>query len=178
MTPQPETDLNSTLERLQQFDRAVWLVHPDCRFDVVIAGGGAMVLLGVLARPTDDIDALQFPHELLTLMQKFDLNGKVAAYQHNFPYHFEDRLVEIEFPFRVLRCFAVSLEDLVISKLYSSRTVDASDIRQPQVLAALDWDQLAKSFEDARLSSMNDDRYHELGLAYASYREEFGPCDD
>ncbi len=68
------------LQRLQGFDRAVALTYPDSLFEVVIAGGGALVLLGVLSRPTDDIDALKFPPELAPLMERFDLNGRVGAY--------------------------------------------------------------------------------------------------
>lgn len=168
-------DRDKLLQRLRDFDRAVELEYPDCLFELVIAGGGAMVLLGVLSRPTDDVDALIFPSELLPLMRRFDLNGTVTAYVHNFPYDFEDRLAPVEFPFASLRCFTVGLEDIVVSKLYSNRPPDAVDIRQPEVLGVLDWDQLARAVEEARLSAMNDDRYYELVTAYESYRDECKP---
>ncbi len=35
-----------------------------------------------------------------------------------------------------------------------------------------------RAVEDAKLSALNDDRYHELTTAYESYREECKPCDD
>ena len=54
-------------DRLRQFDRAVGLMYPGQSFQIVLVGGGAMVLLGCLARSTADLDALQAPRELVDL---------------------------------------------------------------------------------------------------------------
>lgn len=164
------------LDRLRQFDRAVAVEHPDTAFELVIVGGGALVLLGVLSRPTDDVDAIRFPGQLLTLMEAFDLNGRVVAYESHFPYNFEDRLVPIEFECRTVRCYTASLEDLVVSKLYSPRDIDSVDIRGAAVLDALDWDRLDAAVQDARLSKIGEQRYRDMLHNYAEYKRECGPC--
>jgi len=171
------TERDRLLETLRQFDRAVALECPGCSFELVIVGGGALVLLGVLSRPTDDIDAVRFPAELHPLMEQFGLSGRVIAYESHFPYNFEDRLVPVEFPYRAVRCHTASLEDLVVSKLYSDRDTDASDIREPDVLEALDWELLAKAAREAEMSKLGDRRYRDMLRNYESYREECGPCD-
>jgi hypothetical protein len=165
------------LERLRQFDRAVALEYPGCVFQLVIVGGGAMVLLGVLSRPTDDIDAVSFAAELQPLMEQFDVSGRVRSYEDHFPLNFEDRLVPVEFPWKAVQCFTASLEDLVVSKLYSNRPVDSTDIRRPAVVEALDWDQLASAVIEARLSNVVERRYREMVSNYEAYREECQPCE-
>ncbi|NTU71888.1 MAG: hypothetical protein HGB10_08750 [Coriobacteriia bacterium] len=175
MTQAAGMDRDRLLSKLRELDRAVELSFPGSVFELVIAGGGAMVLLGVITRPTEDIDALKFPKQLVSLMASFGMNGQIAAYGPNFPYNYEDRLVLVDFPFTALRCQTLALEDLVVSKLYSSRETDIDDIRQPAVLEAIDWERLAASVEEAKLSAMNDDRYHELLCAYDAYREECKP---
>lgn len=172
------SDRDALLDRLQQFDRAVSLKYPDCVFRLVIVGGGAMALLGVLSRPTDDIDALQFPRELLHLMEQFGVNGRVCAYLDHFPYNFEDRLVRVDFEPRAVRCYTASLEDLVVSKLYSDRDVDAADIRLPEVLKALDWGKLQTAIREAKMSTVVERRYNEMVGRYEEYREECATCDD
>lgn len=165
------------LETLRQFDRAVALEYPDCAFELVIVGGGALALLGVLSRPTDDIDAVRFPAELVRLMEQFGLSGRVVAYENHFPYNFEDRLLPVDFPYRAVRCYTASLEDLVVSKLYSNRDTDASDIRELDVLETLDWERLAEAVQETEMSKLGDRRYDEMLRNYEAYREECGPCD-
>jgi hypothetical protein len=170
-------DRTRLLERLEGFDRAVALQFPEHVFELVIVGGGALVLLGVLSRPTDDIDTIRFPNELLSLMQDFDLSGRVVAYADHFPYDFEDRLCQVDSDFKAIRCHTASLEDLIVSKLYSDREVDRSDIREAAVLDALDWNRLASAVEEAELSCLNERRYREMLLRYDEYRKECGPCE-
>ena len=164
-------------ERLRQFDRAVSLLYPGRSFRLVLVGGGAMVLLGCLARATSDLDALHFPPELLPLMEQYDLNGRVKAYEDQFAYGLEDRLVPLDVETTAVECYSASIEDLVASKLHSSRQTDAADVRRPEVLAALDWNRLDEVAEDMTKSALVERRYREFLGNYASYREEFGPCD-
>ena len=76
--------------RLLAFDRAVALLHPGRSFRLVLVGGGAMVLLGCLARATSDLDVLVFPPELASLMTQFDLNGRVKAWEDHFACNIEE----------------------------------------------------------------------------------------
>lgn len=165
-------------DRLLAFDRAVGLLYPGEAFRLVFVGGGAMVLLGRLARATSDLDALHFPAELLPLMEQFDLSGRVAAYADHFAYNHEDRLVPLGLDTKSVECYTASLEDIVASKLYSGRETDAADVRRPEVLAALDWDVLAAVVADTEDSKLVERRHREFLHNYEAYREEFGPCDD
>lgn len=169
-------DSAELVDRLRQLDRAAALKYPDSVFQLVIVGGGALALLGVLSRPTDDIDALLFPAQLLPLMEQFGVNARVCAYADCFPYNFEDRLVPVDFEPRAVHCYTASIEDLVVSKLYSDRDVDAEDIRLPEVLEAVDWDRLESAVHEARMSSLIERRYNEMLARYEAYREECGSC--
>ena len=163
--------------RLLDFDRAVALKHPGQSFRLVLVGGGAMVLLGYLARATSDLDVLVAPMVLQSLMAEYDLSGQVVAYQDHFAYNMEDRLVPLGLPTSAVECWAASLEDLVASKLHSDRETDKADVRRLEVLSALDWDRLAEVAEDMQASSLNERRYRLFLMNYDQYREEYGPCD-
>lgn len=164
-------------DRLRQFDRAVALLYPGQLFRLVLVGGGAMMLLGYLARSTSDLDALAFPSELVALMAQYDINGQVSAYGDNFAYHFEDRLVPIDLESKAVVCYTASLEDLIVAKLCSPRPQDALDIRGSEVLTAVNWNRLAEVAEEMRLNMLNERRYQEFVFSYDAYREECGPCD-
>jgi hypothetical protein len=168
---------NELEDRLRAFDRAVALLYPRRAFEMVLVGGGALVLLGCLARSTADLDALEVPSDLVPLLQQYDINCRVAAYVNNFAYNFRDRVVPLDLETEAVTFYAASLEDVVASKLHSARTLDEVDIRRPEVLEALDWAKLEHVIQDMRDSRMNDRRYSELVQTYRRYREVCGPCD-
>lgn len=163
-------------DRLREFDRAVSLLYPGRTFRLVLVGGGAMVLLGCLARSTADLDALNVPRELVSLMAQYDINCRVTAYLDHFAYNLEDRLVPLDLGTTAVECFLASLEDVVASKLYSERDSDAQDVRRPEVLEMLDWVRLAAVVEDLQDSKLNDRRYGQFLHNYQEYRKEYGPC--
>jgi len=162
--------------RLLQFDQAVALRYPGRTFRLVLVGGGAMVLLGYLQRTTLDLDVLTAPAELRALMAGYDLSGQVAAYEDHFAYNLEDRLVPLGLRTLAVECYAASLEDLVASKLNSDRASDASDVRKPDVLAALDWAKLAEVAGEMHDSSLNERRYRVFRQNLEKYAKECGPC--
>ena len=67
--------------RLSALDYEASLRYPgELRFSLVIAGGGALVLLDVISRATFDIDVLAASRELSQLFEKYDLNTQIAAH--------------------------------------------------------------------------------------------------
>lgn len=162
--------------RLLEFDQAVALRYPGQSFRLVLVGGGAMLLLGYLDRPTLDLDVLAAPVALQALMADYDLSGQVAAYEDHFAFNMEDRLVPLDLKTDAVRCFAASLEDIVASKLHSDRRSDAMDVRRPSVLAALDWTKLAAVAEEMRDNSLNERRYRLFLENYEAYLRECEPC--
>ena len=49
------------------------MIDNDDRYQMVIVGGSAFILLGKLTRATHDIDALSVPKELYSLLGKYDI---------------------------------------------------------------------------------------------------------
>lgn len=170
---------DAVLQRLCRLDEDVDLLFEDeRRFHMILVGGSALILLDVLSRATQDIDAIQFPRELSSLLEKYDINGHVATYVNNFPYNFEDRAVPI-FRGRRVDFFTASLEDIVIAKLFSNRDSDARDVEQPGVLRALDWarlERLANDDEEVRNNALNDRDYNTFRYHYDEYVGRFRPC--
>ena len=70
-------DLRKRLERLDE--DADLMIDSDDRYQMVIVGGSAFILLGKLTRATHDIDALSVPKELYSLLGKYDINTDVEA---------------------------------------------------------------------------------------------------
>ncbi|MDZ4179129.1 MAG: DUF6036 family nucleotidyltransferase [Coriobacteriia bacterium] len=164
-------------QRLLEFDRAAGVLHPDRTFYLVLAGGGALMLLGHLSRVTDDMDALQCSPELLALMEKYDINNRIAgSYGDHFPYNWEDRLVRLDIETKAVKCYAASLEDIVASKLCSQRPDDGFDVRRPEMVAAIDWDLLETAAKEMELSQLNPRRYQDFLRNFESFRRECGPC--
>lgn len=164
-------------QRLLEFDRAVGLLHPNRSFYLVLAGGGALMLLGHLSRVTADMDALKCSPELLTLMEKYDINDRIwGPYGDHFPYNWEDRLVPLDVETKVVKCYSASLEDIVASKLCSDRSADGVDVRQPEMVAAINWELLEVAAKEMALSQLNPRRYQGFLRNYESFRREYGPC--
>ena len=169
------------IDRLKRLDEeASFTLTTADRCHVVIVGGSALILQKHLETSTHDIDAISASRELFSLLEKYDINTRVQAYINNFPYNYEDRLVPI-FTGRKVDYFTVSLEDIVVAKLYASRPQDIIDISSEDVLNQIDWSLLEKlvvDSDEARASALNDQNYNSLLAAYASYAERYKPCDN
>lgn len=146
-------------------------------YRMVIVGGSGLVLLGVLARATQDIDTIQASPEIRHLLTKYDANMRVSAYSSNFPYNFEDRLVPLEIGGRKICFFTCSLEDIVIAKLYSQRETDRQDIISEDVLRSLDWNKLRYLAldDETKASALNDQRYMDFLYNYEEYVKRYRP---
>lgn len=165
------------LDRLTLLDEeASLLFDDDSRFHLVIVGGSGLVLLETITRSTHDIDALDLSHELLDLLEKYDINCRVQTYINNYPYNYEDRLVPIPISGKKIDFYTASLEDIVVAKLYSMRPVDRQDIISPEVVSSVDWDRLAHlalSEDEARASALNERRYKDFLADYEEYVKRY-----
>ena len=163
-------DLRKRLERLDE--DADLMIDNNDRYQMVIVGGSAFILLGKLTRATHDIDALSVPKELYSLLGKYDINTDVEAYIDNFPYNFQDRLQPLPFGGTKVQFYTPSLEDLVIAKLCSFRDTDKADVESEAVRNSLDWDlleHLATDEDELRASILNDWRYRDFYIRYQEY---------
>lgn len=168
---------NELMERLIRLDEdADLLFDDDRRFRLVIVGGSALILLETITRATHDIDALDVSPEISDLLEKYDINTRVATFINNFPYNYDDRLVPVRLNGRRIDFYTASLEDIIIAKLYSGRATDVQDIIDPKVLQAVDWarlEYLATAEDEAKASALNAFRYEEFLDSYRSYVERW-----
>ena len=168
------------LQRLKLLDEEAELrFDDDRRFRMIIVGGAALLLLDTISRATRDIDALDATAEIQTLLEKYDINMRVTAYMFHFPYNLEDRLVPVRLLTKKIDYYTASLEDIVVSKLYSERDTDRQDILSPEVLAAIDWDvleHLVYDEDEAKANAYFEQEYQSLLYNYEEYRRRYRPC--
>ena len=170
------------IERLERLDEdADLLFDDDRRFKMVIVGGSALILLETITRATHDIDVLDVSSEIVGLLEKYDINTRVATFINNFPYNYDDRIVPVRLNGKRIDFYTASLEDIVVAKLYSNRPTDIQDIIDPNVLAAIDWNRLeclATDEQEAKCSALNEFRYKEFLDSYKAYVERWCQCEN
>jgi len=78
--------LQDLKERLLRLDEDAYLLDDENVYSCFIVGGGALILMGYIIRATHDIDVICFfPKNLLSLMDKYDMNASACAYMDSFP---------------------------------------------------------------------------------------------
>ena len=164
------------LERLKLLDADATLLFSDeGRYHVIIAGGGALILMDYTSRATSDIDVIEATKVLYDLFGKYQINGHIAAHINSFLFNYEDR-VELLWSGEKIDFYTVSLEDIVISKLCAFRPPDRDDLRV--VAKYVDWDRLealASDEDELRTIKMSDSQFFYFKQAYEEYVEEFRP---
>lgn len=170
------------IDRLQRLDEDAFLSFDDNRkFDMVIVGGSALILLNAINRATHDIDVIETQNDLYELMEKYDINSNAKAYEDHFPYNYLDRVVPIQIETRKINFYSASIEDIVIAKLCSVRDTDRIDIESASVLNAIDWqllEKLATDENELRASILSERRYDEFLYRYNEYVERNQPCEN
>ena len=164
------------LDRMRRLDEDASLIYDDStgkRFNCIIVGGSALILLSCINRATHDIDVVYCSKEICGLLEKYDFNQRVQVYLSNFPYNFEDRFVKVNVETKIIDFYTASLEDIVISKLCSFRDTDYNDITQPYVVGKIDWDLLERLAEELKDSILNERNYAEFKTMYEKYAEDY-----
>jgi len=163
-------------ERLELLDMDAASLFDDAgRYHVIIAGGGALILMDYTSRATSDIDVLDATKALYDLFAKYQMNGHIAAHINSFLFNFEDR-IEPLWSGEKVDFYTVSLEDIVISKLCAGRPPDLDDLKV--VATHVDWEKLEALVADEdelRTVKMSDRQYQDFKYAYKRYIEEFRP---
>lgn len=178
-----ELSRNDLVQRLQDFDEEIYLLYGEnFHFDIVIVGGGALLLMNLTDRVTHDIDVISsVPDKLQKYMAAYDINTRVAAYSFNFPFNYPDRKKKLDLTGKCLDFYTVSLEDIVISKLYACRDSDMLDITAPAVLKDINWDllhKLATAEDEAKASALNERNYLEFKARFDEYEGRYRPCEN
>ena len=68
------------MQSIYDLDEDVSLIYPpNMRFQIVIVGGGALILRNMITRATSDIDILNADARLFELMKPYNMNTRVNA---------------------------------------------------------------------------------------------------
>jgi hypothetical protein len=157
---------------MKRLDEDASLMFPGGkRFRIVIVGGSALILLGVIERATLDIDALEATGMLTELLGRHDINTDVRAFIDFFPHGYESRISKI-FCGQIVDFYTASIEDIVIAKLFSHREKDIGDLGDPALIARIDWDLLDRIVRDANEIENNvisEMRYQDFLGNYKNY---------
>ena len=164
-------------------EAALLLDDQDQRYPVVIVGSSAILLHDLTNRPTThDVDVLSCHAALRDVLANYiAVNGAVAAYADQIPYNFEDRLVRLDLPTKVVDYMTPSIEDLAVMKLYGWRPNDQQDLESPAMLDAIDWDKLdhlVRDGDEAMVSALSPRRYREMVGIYEDYARRHGHASD
>ncbi len=142
-------------EDIQQMLRQLGLnVHRQVR--VVIGGSASLILQGYLSRHTEDIDVVdevpdevRSQHKLLEKL-KSDYGLYIAHFQsHYLPSRWADRVHTLG-AFGQLQVALVDVYDVFLSKLFSVREKDLSDLRL--LVPQLDKENLARKLKETTAS--------------------------
>jgi len=163
-------------ERFKLLDEDATLLFGDeNRYHVIIAGGGALVFMGYTSRATTDIDVLDATRALYDLFEKYQMNGRIAAYENSFLFNYPDRLKHL-WSGEKIDFYSVSLEDLIVSKLYAFRVNDRDDLKT--AAPYVNWEKLERlvsSEDELRTLMMSENSYFYFTHAYKEYIEEYKP---
>ena len=164
------------IEKLISLDEEVSMIFqiPE-KIKMTVVGGGALILQNVLNRSTMDIDLIDvyFP-ALFPLMEKYDINCRSNDFSDCLAENYCDRLIKLDIKTKAIDYYLLSLEDLVIMKLFSDRERDRIDIRNEEVVNNLNWELLDKIISSGEADvSFNTARYKDFLKKYEDYRKEY-----
>jgi len=142
---EPEMQSADILENLSLLDGDL-LAHYGLNrcFEITIVGSGALILLDVVSpnRRTTDIDVLESPPDIQSFFEFYQMNTMVETFLYEYPEKWRERKQKLAFSGDCLTVSTMSLEDLVILKLFAFRKRDQEDLEDIAKSAKLDWGQL------------------------------------
>ena len=170
-------DKKDIVKNLQKLDKSLSQTVSS-PVSIYIAGGSAFALLGCDNRTTRDIDVLKHTAmEVRGITQMFKesfVNCDVAAYFDNFPVGFASRASKVDIGTSSLNVFVLSKEDLVVSKLCTTRfEQDVEDVENPLIYENLDWTLLDKLADSMKYSMISSLAYDNFKFNYDSYCDKY-----
>lgn len=169
-------DKKELTKKLILLDEEISMVLPNSEhIALTIVGGGALILQDYLNRITLDIDLIDvYSNELVPIFEKYDVNIRSNAFCDCMAENYAQRLKKLDIKTRSIDYYVLSLEDLVIMKLFSDRGKDRDDIRKEEVIKSIDWDLLNKIISDGEAdNSFNERRYKDFLYKYNEYIKEY-----
>lgn len=168
---------NELLQRLLDFDKEAYLRYGDnlcTKHQCYIVGGGALLILNLIPRATNDIDIIHCTErKLIDLMKNYNMNMNVKTYIDCFPDNYFERAIKLDIETQLIDFYILSIEDLVVSKLSAGRDKDFEDIQQETVINSIKWDKLEELIELAIEGKISDYDAKELNDFYNDYKKRY-----
>lgn len=132
------TCMEENLNTLIVFDEYIAQNFPVMHVDMHLVGGSAFLLKNFGTRFTYDIDMVnRLSAQLKEVAESLGISDN-ASDVVVLPKYYEKRMTEFQYGFKHIRIFLLSDEDLLISKLGTSRIRDLKDARHSGILLRAD----------------------------------------
>ncbi|HBF77170.1 MULTISPECIES: DUF6036 family nucleotidyltransferase [Clostridium] len=133
-------------------------LDPDEKVELILVGGSALLIKGIINRATLDIDTyLINDNKIRNILKEYNINddaGRVMTICSDF----DDRLEKINLPLEKINLYTLSDYDLIISKIGSQRPKDFEDISNPKLLEKINFDKLEELLKEAILDNPINER--------------------
>lgn len=134
-------------------------LNSDEKIELILVGGSALLIKGIISRATLDIDTyLINDKNIRNILNEYNINddaGRVMTICSDF----EKRLEKINLPLEKINLYILSDYDLIISKIGSQRPKDFEDISNPKLLKKIDFDKLEDLLKEAIIDNpINEQR--------------------
>ncbi|QOY37682.1 DUF6036 family nucleotidyltransferase [Anaerobacillus isosaccharinicus] len=161
-------DKKDVISKLIDLDQELNEYNLPYKLEFIIFGGTAFMLHAEF-RATLDIDAIfnfQADKRIRALLYKYNVNESMRSVMEVPPFEeFYPRCQLLNIPFNNLRVLLPSIEDLILSKLFSSRGIDkdGQDLINSDLIDQCDLDKLKKMYYDYKKYVIFPDyRYNDL----------------
>ena len=116
---------------------------------------------------------LAFYPVLNPIIEKHDMNCRSNAFCDCIAENYVDRLVKLDLITKAIDYYNMSLEDVVIMKLFSDRKKDLDDIREKEVVNSINWHLLDSIIQSGEANNtFNERRYKWFLEKYNAYVKE------
>lgn len=132
-------NLDEILQRLIAADEGLsQILDNDKKISLILIGGSAMIIKGLLSRVTLDIDTYTITESnAKKFLEDFDINDRAASIM-NICDDFEQRLEKVTIDFNHLEVYILGNEDIIISKLGTGRPKDIADLVNSKIYEKVD----------------------------------------
>jgi len=163
------------IQKLKKFDEEIYNLYPELvgKVDVIIAGSTTQMQYLDNFRWTYDIDILKSNFIFKDLMEKYSMNTEIQNIaDYNIPYDYEERIQRLDFGFKAVNFYVVSLEDFIVMKLMAYRPKDVIDLSNKELIKQINWnilDELILKMDEVFLNDRIKNEFHYL---YKNFKEE------
>lgn len=155
------TGFEEVLASIAQADFQISEARLQKQVEIVIFGGSAFIYRDKKGfRPTRDIDAVihlegdrrdldEQERKVMEILENNNIFGNIESILDLPPYEeYKDRWEEIELELEWIKVYVASKIDLIMSKVFSTRPKDYTDLVNSDLIDSIDHDYLIETYED------------------------------